>query len=152
LQIAPVRDIGEGLIFQSPFRWEIAIVPNFSLRRYDTQARFGLILSLLAAVGLLALTALILSADKGFRYFSFKDLTITFSPSRRMMILGTGLLTALLAVSGFGLGLNSAGQRRNDKPMLSWISFFVGAAVLCMAVVLLFFFMKQGQLAPAFQK
>jgi hypothetical protein len=54
-------------------------------------------------------------------------------------------VTILLAVSGFGFGLNSAGQRRNDKPALSWISFFMGGTVLCLALVILFFFMRQGQ-------
>lgn len=118
---------------------------KFSLRRYDTQARFGLLLSILSVGGLLALAALVVSADKGFAYFNTADLTITYGPVRRLAVLATGGMTALLAVSGFGFGLNSAGQRRNDKPMLSWISFFVGGAVLCLALVLLFFFMRQGQ-------
>jgi len=88
---------------------------------------------------------LVVSADKGFQNFNTSDLTITYGPARRLAILATGGVTALLAVSGFGFGLNSAGQRRNDKPMLSWISFFVGGTVLCLALMLLFFFMRQGQ-------
>ncbi|HOB74578.1 MAG TPA: hypothetical protein PKG54_08625 [Phycisphaerae bacterium] len=120
-------------------------MPNFSLRRYDTQARVGLILSLLAAVCLLTLAALVLNADKGFEQFSFKDLTVVYGPTRYKMVLASGLVTILLAVSGFGFGLNSAGQRRNDKPALSWISFFMGGTVLCLALVILFFFMRQGQ-------
>jgi hypothetical protein len=120
-------------------------VPSFNLRRFDTQARVGLALSLLATACLLVTAALILTADAGFKYFSFKDLTVTYGPYRYKLILLSGLVTVILGLSGFGFGLNSAGQRRNDKPGLSWISFFIGAAVMCLAIVMLFFFYKQGQ-------
>ncbi len=120
-------------------------MPSFSLRRYDTQARFGVILSLLATICLLALAGMVFSADKGFSNFSFSDFTIVYGPTRQKVILAVGFITMLLAVSGFGFGLNSVGQRRNDKPALSWISFLVGGTVLCLALVLLFFFHRQGQ-------
>lgn len=112
---------------------------NFSLRRYDTQARFGLVLALLSAGSLVVLTFMV------FRHFNTNDFTIIYGPFRKLVVLISGLVTILLAAGGFGFGLNSAGQRRNDKPVLSWIGFFVGAAVFCLAVILLFFFMKQGQ-------
>ena len=114
-------------------------MPNFSLRRYDTQARLGLWLSLLAAGGLVVMAAII------FRHFNPADRTVVYGPLRKILVLGSGMTTILLSVGGFGFGLNSAGQRRNDKPVLSWIAFFVGAAVCCLAVLLLFFFLKQGQ-------
>ncbi|GMV98471.1 MAG: hypothetical protein HRF43_01560 [Phycisphaerae bacterium] len=111
---------------------------GFSLRRYDIQARFGLVVSLASAVTLLALGVLI--------FQNYKDMVIYYGNTRRVVVWGVGLLTILLAVTGFGFGLNSVGQRRNDKPLLSWISFFVGAGVLCLSVVLLFFFYRQGEL------
>jgi hypothetical protein len=120
-------------------------VLHFSLRRYDTQARFGVVLCVLAIGGLLAMAAFILTADQGFKNFSFKDMTVTYGPLRKTLVYASGAVTLLLAVCGFGFGLSSAGQRRNDKPTLSWISFFVGGAVACLALVLLFFFMRQGQ-------
>ncbi|GMU23085.1 MAG: hypothetical protein AMXMBFR13_31680 [Phycisphaerae bacterium] len=120
-------------------------MPNFSLRRYDTQARFGMIVSLLSAGTLLVLAGLIFSADKRFQYFDASELTVHYGPTRRIAVLAAGGLTALLAALGFGFGLNSAGQRRNDKPLLSWIGFFVGAGVLCLSLVLLYFFIKRGE-------
>jgi hypothetical protein len=54
-------------------------------------------------------------------------------------------MTMVLAASGFGFGLSSAGQRRNDKPQLSWTGFFIGAAILCLTVVLLFIFRVRGE-------
>jgi hypothetical protein len=114
-------------------------VPNFSLRRYDTQARVGLWLSLLAV---LTLAVMIVGI---FQHFSTATMTIYYGQTRKLGVLGLGMVTILLAGAGFGLGLNSAGQRRNDKAKLSWLGFFLGAAVMCLTVILLFFFLKQGQ-------
>ena len=111
---------------------------DFNLRRYDTQARFGLLLSLLAAACMGVMIA-------GIWHFSFGDWTPVYGPTRKVGVLASGLVAILLAAGGFGLGLNSAGQRRNDKPNLSWLSFFLGAAVLCLTAILLFFFLTQGQ-------
>lgn len=112
-------------------------MPNFSLRRYDTQARFGLLLSLASVVSLMGLAFIVLQ--------NLQNMVIYYGNTRRAAIYGMGMITLMMAVAGFGFGLNSAGQRRNDKPMLSWISFFIGAVVLCLTVVLLFFFYRQGE-------
>ena len=112
-------------------------MPGFSLRRYDTQAWVGLNFSLASLVGLAGLAVVELQNLRGF--------VIYYGTTRKAIILGIGLLTLLLAVTGFGFGLSSAGQRRNDKPLMSWISFFIGGAVFCLAVVLLFFFYKVGE-------
>jgi hypothetical protein len=114
-------------------------VPSFSLRRYDTQARVALVLSLLAVVTLAVMAVGI------FRHFNFSTLTPVYGSTRKMAVLLAGMVTILLAAGGFGFGLNSAGQRRNEKATLSWLGFFIGAAVMCLAVILLFFFFKQGQ-------
>ena len=112
---------------------------NFSLRRYDTQARFGLLLSLLAALCMAVMAVGI------FQHFNRSDWTPYYGQTRKLGVLASGMLSLLLAACGFGLGLNSAGQRRNDKPTLSWLGFFLGAGVLCLTVILLIFFLKQGQ-------
>lgn len=118
---------------------------SFSLRRYDTQARVSVFVSLAACASLLAMTVFVFTIDKGFRLIDKTQFVITFGPMRRLLILGTGACTILLAIIAFGLGLNSAGQRRNDKPTLSWIGFFLGAAVFCLAVILLFLFKTRGE-------
>jgi hypothetical protein len=47
------------------------------------------------------------------------------------------LLSSAPAAVGFLLGWSSAGQRRNDKPLRSWVGFFVGGAVLTFDMILL---------------
>jgi hypothetical protein len=63
-----------------------------------------------------------------------------------MAILLAAAITILLAATGFGFGLSSAGQRRNDKQQLSWIGFFIGAIVLAMTFVALFVFVQRGEM------
>jgi hypothetical protein len=50
-------------------------------------------------------------------------------------------LAAALSVTGIALGVNSAGQRRNEKQRQSWLGFFLGAAGLSATIVLLAAFM-----------
>lgn len=117
--------------------WEIKKVPKFSLRRFDTQARVGLALAIMAACGLAVLV---------FGVFQHRDgWTPYYGPTRRLAVLGLGMVTLLLAAGGFGLGFNSAGQRRNDKPRLSWLGFFLGATVMCLTLILLCYFILRGQ-------
>src|SRR5687767_966414 len=118
---------------------------SFSLRRYDTQARVSVYVSLASVASLLAMTVFVFTIDKGFRLIDKSQFVINYGPTRRMLVLGTGACTILLAIIAFGLGLNSAGQRRNDKPTLSWIGFFIGAGVLCLAAILLFLFKTRGE-------
>ena len=118
---------------------------KFSLRRYDTQAKVSVLISAVSFVSLLALTVFVFTIDKGFRLIDKSQFVITYGPTRKILVLASGACTLLLAVIGFGLGLNSAGQRRNDKPTLSWIGFFLGAGVLCLALVLLFLFKTRGE-------
>jgi hypothetical protein len=118
---------------------------SFSLRRYDTQARVSVFVSLASLVSLLAMTVFVFTIDKGFRLIDKSQFVINYGPMRRMLVLATGACTVLLAIIGFGLGLNSAGERRNDKPTLSWIGFFLGAAVLCLAVILFLLFKTRGE-------
>ena len=116
-------------------------VAKFSLRRYDVQARFSMILSLVSVVTLVGMVAVIM------RRLDTEAWLIHYGKPTQMALYGSALVTLALAVSGFGFGLNSVGQRRNDKPQLSWIGFFVGAGVLCLALILLAFFRFRGEAA-----
>ena len=113
---------------------------KFSLRRYDTQARASVIVSLASVASLLGMIALLS------RNFFWSETTIVYgNPAYKLIIYGAAFVTMVLSAFGFGFGFNSAGQRRNDKPQLSWIGFFIGAAVLCLTVVLLFFFRSRSE-------
>jgi len=114
---------------------------TFSLRRYDTQARASMIVSLVSLVALCGLAFIV------FQNLDPTDGVIYYGANRKLAILGGGAITLLLSAAGFGLGLNSAGQRRNDKPLLSWIGFFLGASVLCLTLIMLFFFRARGESA-----
>ena len=113
---------------------------KFSLRRYDTQARVSVIVSLASIVSLMALVLLL------YRNLAWSERAIFYgNPAYKLAVYGAGFVTLLMAASGFGFGLNSAGQRRNDKPQSSWTGFFIGAAVLCLTVVLLFIFRTRSE-------
>ncbi|MBI4578219.1 MAG: hypothetical protein HY718_00860 [Planctomycetes bacterium] len=112
---------------------------KFSLRRFDTQAQASVLLSLLSVVSLAALAFFVMGR------MSFSEFTPYYGGNRRMAILGAGVVTLLLSGAGFGFGLNSAGQRRNDKQQLSWLGFFVGAIVLALALVMLVLFAVRGE-------
>ncbi len=116
---------------------------KLSLRRYDVQARVSVILSIVSLVFLVGLTALI------FRYpkLLIQEKVILYNPrGLRMPLIYIFGLTALgLGIAGFGLGLNSAGQRRNDKPTHSWIGFFLGAGSITFTLILLYLFKAWGE-------
>jgi len=115
-------------------------VAKFSLRRYDTQARVSVIVSLASIASLMVLAYLLC------RNLVWSERVIFYgNPTYKLIVYGAAFVTMLLAASGFGFGLNSAGQRRNDKPQLSWTGFFVGAAVLCLTVVLVFIFRSRSE-------
>lgn len=112
---------------------------KFSMSRPDTQARVGAWVSLSSCLGLAGLAALV------FRHMDWQQWIITYGSGRQKLILLTAAATMLLAVTGFGMGWSSAGQRRNEKPLFSWIAFFVGAAVICLAIILMVLFIKRGE-------
>ena len=112
---------------------------KFSLSRHDTQAWVGAMVSLFSCVWLAALAALV------FRHVDWGQWIITYGKGRYQAILVVAAVTILLAAIGFGMGWSSAGQRRNDKPTLSWVAFFVGAGVICLAIVLLYIISKRGE-------
>jgi hypothetical protein len=120
---------------------------KFSLRRFDTQARVGLWLSLLAALLLLAELVIVFNIHKGFEGVDAKEWTIYHGRTRRTAVYAAVGLTLVFAVAGMGFGFNSAGERRNDRQNLSWAAFFIGATVISLAVILFMVFRLRGELA-----
>ena len=113
---------------------------KFSLRRYDTQARVSVIVSLASVVSLIAMVVMLI------RNFVWSELVIFYgNPVYKMIVYGAAFATLVMSAFGFGFGFNSAGQRRNDKPRLSWIGFFIGAVAMCLTIVLLFLFRSRSE-------
>lgn len=114
---------------------------KLSLRRPDVQAQVSVILSLASIPFLLVLAFLIA------RRLDLSQKIIVYVPGglRLILIYASGLASLGLGVGGFGFGLSSVGQRRNDKPGLSWIGFFAGAASVTLTLILLalFWFWKE---------
>ena len=104
-------------------------LPRF--RRYDVQARYSLIASLASVMPLAAAAFAILKRyDPDLQAIQFGK-TSMFKPAFLVCI----ALACLLAVVGAALGLNSAGQRRNNEQRKSWTGFFVGAAALSLSII-----------------
>jgi len=119
-------------------------VAKLSLRRYDVQARVSVFLSLASIVFLIGLAVLV------GRHMNLRETMILYNPNglRAPLIYGFGLAALGLGAAGFGLGMNSAGQRRNDRPLHSWIGFFVGAFGMTFALVGLYLFLKWKEPIP----
>lgn len=117
---------------------------KFSLRRFETQAQVSLLLSLASLATFGATAALMFWFLR--RGLQAQEFIFYYGSRGRMAVLLAVLVTLMLAVSGFGFGLNSAGQRRNDKQQLSWIGFFIGAFVLTLTLVLAFVFVQRGEM------
>lgn len=115
-------------------------IPKLSLRRYDVQARVSVFLSAAALVCVVGLAALV------FQHLAIREKVIPYNPKslRMPLVYTSGLLALGLGLAGFGFGLNSAGQRRNDKPTHSWIGFFLGAGAVTLSVILLYLFRSWG--------
>ena len=107
------------------------------LRRYDVQASYACVLSLVSIVPLIAaVTVALLRYDH--------DLGQIIYGSKGFFLPAFGacvLLSVMPGAIGFVLGWSSAGQRRNDKPTRSWVGFFVGGAVLTFSLILLIAFL-----------
>ncbi len=111
-------------------------VAKFSLRKVETQATASAVLSLSSLFFLLGLAVLV------FRHFDWQSKSIFYKEGTlRVVALGLcGLFSLGLSVLGFGFGISSAGERRNQRNNLSWGGFFVGAFAICLTLVLLAFF------------
>ncbi len=99
--------------------------------------------SLVSAVTLLGLIAVVL------RRMSWSEFAVFYGGPTRMAIMGAVAVTLLLSVIGFGFGINSVGQRRNERQGLSWLGFFVGAGVLVLTIgVFAFVYFRGDFIAP----
>lgn len=115
-------------------------MPRLSLRRYDHQAILSVTISALSFLPLLALVWLVL------RNMHWDELIIYYaSMSYRLSVLGSVAIALLMGTIGLGLGLNSVGQRRNDRQQLSWIGFFLGALIICLTLVLFVLFWMRSE-------
>jgi hypothetical protein len=115
-------------------------VAKFSLRRFEDQARASVVLGIVACVSLLVQAAMV------FRHIDWAQVVILYgSSSRRYLVLVMTAINLLIGLTALGLGLNSAGQRRNEKPKLSWAGFFIGAGVVCLTTIffLTFYFRSE---------
>lgn len=112
---------------------------KFSLRRYEDQALASIAASLASVVTFAGLLFLVI------RRLSIQEMAVFYGSPTRMAILLATAVTAMLAVIGFGLGINSVGQRRNERQSLSWMGFFVGSAVLVLTIGVFAFFFLRGE-------
>ncbi|MFQ5491812.1 MAG: hypothetical protein ACE5GE_13920 [Phycisphaerae bacterium] len=103
-----------------------------SIRRFDVQAKWSLAFSVASGLCCLALMALLARNWRG----DIQQILYRAEGKYQPVIVLVAGLTMLLSTVGLVFGFNSAGQRRNEKQMLSWLGFFGGTAVLALAVVL----------------
>ncbi|NOX58953.1 MAG: hypothetical protein GXP29_08870 [Planctomycetes bacterium] len=111
-----------------------------SLRRYDVQAKYAFLISLCAVGGVAALTVLI------FRNFKQDEMSVVYSRNGLFgpIVVITTALTCLLAATGAAIGLNSAGQKRNELNRRSWMAFFIGTGALSVTLILFVAFLQYG--------
>ena len=108
-----------------------------SLRRFDVQANYAMILALVSAVpGLGAIVLAVRNYNGELGQIVYGEGGF-FVPS----FLGCAFVSAGAAALAAGLGLSSAGQRRNERQRRSWIGFFLGSGVLTLDIILLIAFM-----------
>lgn len=105
-----------------------------SLRRYDVQAKVSLYVSCASAVFTLGLFALLFlkgnyNSDLGRIVYGRETL---FGPIAFVIT----TIALLLGATGAAMGVNSAGQRRNEFSRRSWIAFFIGAGTISLTIIL----------------
>ena len=114
--------------------------------RYERQAKASVILAAAGAVFMLAGAFFVLDA------FDWENRWVAYNPQtlRFPAIAGALLLGLAGGTGGFFVGLNSAGQRLNKKSKLSWMGFFVGAAVIALSLsCAAFFYLTKYAITPS---
>ncbi len=107
-----------------------------SLRRYDVQAKYAAILAGVSTPPVLVAAYLLLRnyhADLG-------QIVYGAQGSFVLALSACVLLSTVPGALGFVFGWSSAGQRRNDKPVCSWIGFFLGGGVVTLNLIILIAF------------
>jgi amino acid transporter len=106
-------------------------VGKLSIRRFDVQAKISLIVSVVAALGVVGLVMLIIrnyNSEMQVVLYSRKGM---FAPAVYL----TTAITLLLAATGAAIGANSAGQKRNEFTRRSWLAFFIGIATISATII-----------------
>lgn len=109
-----------------------------SLRRFDVQANYSMILSLVAVPPLLGGAFLLLRNYKS----ELGAIMYRADTKFQLVFLACVAVSLLVGAVGFVLGLSSAGQRRNEQSGRSWMGFFIGGLVCSFDIVLLIAFMR----------
>jgi hypothetical protein len=114
------------------------------LKTYEDQAKLSVALGVLGALAAAALVALLVWKFDHVTFFVTYNSQGPFLP-----IFGLGFLGGLATgVTGFFVGLHSAGQRRNTLSSLAWQGFFLNALVLTIVVsAAAFFFFTRNSVA-----
>jgi len=116
-------------------------VVRLSLRRYEDQATASVVLSICSLLCLIPLAWMV------FRHFDLAQRWIWYNPktARLLLVLLGGVASGGLGLLAFGLGINSAGQRRNIYSGRSWLGFLLGAAGMLVAFLLVacFWFLRK---------
>ncbi len=103
-----------------------------NIRRYDVQARYALVLSVLSVAPMGG------AAFLAYRNYHQELAQIIYRQGSLFLPFFGVLLFLSMAPSALGmlLGWSSAGQRRNDTPARSWTGFFLGGTVLTLDFIL----------------
>lgn len=107
-----------------------------NLRKYENQAVFSVAMAVVGAVCALASALIVL------KRFNWEHFTLTYNRSGKLVIIFAASMLLAMGASaiGFGMGFNSAGQKRNTKSRLSWLGFFLSAGAIALALIVAIFF------------
>jgi hypothetical protein len=107
-----------------------------SLRKFEVQARYAAVLALVSLAPCAA--AFVLS----WKRFDMTLGRIVYGGQGRFVMAFAGCVLLSLAPSAVALilGVNSAGQKRNERSSQSWLGFFIGGGVLTLNLILLIAF------------
>ena len=102
-----------------------------NLRRYDVQATVAMALALFSLLPLSGASYLLI------RNYRSELGAITYRSESLFLpaLLACLALAAMTSLVAIFFGYNSAGQRRNEKPLRSWTGFLIGSLSLTVAVV-----------------
>lgn len=112
-----------------------------SLRRFEVQATCALFLALSS------LLPLVMAAYLAIKRFDAQYDAIVYNLDGPFRLVYFACLVVALAGGGAAavLGVNSAGQRRNDRGRQSWVGFFLGGTVVTASLVLVVAFLQLSQ-------
>lgn len=108
-----------------------------NLRRVDVQAKIAFIAAILALMVTAALAFFVLRGLK----WDAKVIPYSSESNRMLGVMGAGAASMAIGAVGFWFGLSSAGQRRNEQQILSWLGFFLSALAITASGILLTTFM-----------